>query len=122
MTLPRHASEMLVADIVHRFYEAVRGDPLLAPVFALRLGADWDAHLGKMVDFWSSLTLQSGRYSGQPHVAHRNLGLTVAHFERWLALFRETVEASCTGPVAALFLDRAHRVAESLQIGLDIGP
>jgi hemoglobin len=75
-----------------------------------------------MIDFWSSVALQTGRYAGQPHVMHRNLGLEPAHFERWLALFRNAVEENCEGAVADLFIDRATRIANSLQISLNIGP
>jgi hemoglobin len=106
---------------VHSFYARIREDAVLGPIFEERIGDSWDAHLATMVDFWSSLTLMSGRYGGKPHVAHFGLGLTVEHFERWLALFEEVVNAYCAGPAAALFIGRARRVADSLQIGLNIG-
>jgi hemoglobin len=75
-----------------------------------------------MVDFWSSVTMQTGTYFGKPHAAHNALGLTTEHFSRWLDLFDETIDACCTGFAAALFRDRARRIADSLQIGLNIGP
>ena len=109
--LPQQVSEALVERIVHAFYGLVRQDALLGPIFEARIGDGWDAHLATMVDFWSSLTLMSGRYGGKPHVAHFGLGLTTAHFERWLALFEEVVDTHCTGPAAALFIGRARRVA-----------
>lgn len=118
--LPQEVSEPLVAQIVHAFYDRVRQDGLLGPIFEARIG-NWDAHLATMVDFWSSLPLMSGRYGGKPHIAHLGLGLSPAHFEHWLALFESVVTAHCTGPAAALFIGRARRVADSLQIGLNIG-
>ena len=119
--LPQDVSEPLVERIVHSFYALIRQDSVLGPIFEERIGDGWDAHLTTMVDFWSSLTLMSGRYGGKPHVAHFGLGLTTEHFERWLALFEEVVDTHCTGPAAALFIGRARRVADSLQIGLNIG-
>jgi len=95
---------------------------VLGPIFEARLTGRWDTHLGKMVDFWSSVALKSGRYSGRPHAAHQELGLEPAHFERWLSLFERTAHDVCDGPAAAFFVDRAHRIADSLQIGLNIGP
>jgi hemoglobin len=68
------------------------------------------------------VVLRTGRYGGKPHVAHRDLGLSPAHFERWLSLFAATARDICAADAAALFVDRAHRIAESLQIGLNIGP
>lgn len=121
-SLPQELSEPLVEQLVHAFYARVRADSVLGPIFEARLAGRWDAHLGKMVDFWSSIALKSGRYAGQPHVAHQSLGLTPEHFERWLALFEDTLATVCAGPAAAFFIDRAHRIADSLQIGLNIGP
>ncbi|KUL94243.1 hemoglobin [Bosea sp. WAO] len=119
--LPQDVSEPLVERIVHDFYALIRQDAVLGPIFEERIGDGWDAHLATMVDFWSSLTLMSGRYGGKPHVAHFGLGLTMEHFEHWLVLFEGVVNAHCAGPAAALFIGRARRVADSLQIGLNIG-
>ena len=120
--LPQDISETLVAHLVDTFYRRIRQDPVLGPIFEARLQGRWDTHLAAMVDFWSSVTMLTGRYRGKPHVAHEPLGLTPEHFQRWLGLFEATVGDLCTGPAAALFIDRAHRIADSLQIGLNIGP
>ena len=117
-----HLSEPLIERLVHTFYGRIREDAVLGPIFELRLSGRWDAHLAKMVDFWSSIAMKSGRYSGQPHVAHQGLGLEPAHFQRWLNLFEGTVHDVCDDPAAAFLVDRAHRIADSLQIGLNIGP
>lgn len=120
--LPERISEELIARLVETFYGRVREDAVLGPIFMARLGENWEPHLAKLRDFWSSVTLMSGRYRGKPQAAHEPLGLQPAHFERWLALFEATVAETCDGPAAFLFIDRARRIAESLQIGLDIGP
>lgn len=119
--LPQQVSEALIERVVHDFYGLVRQDAMLGPIFEERIGDGWDAHLATLVDFWSSLTLMSGRYAGKPHTAHFGLGLRTEHFERWLALFERVVNTHCAGPAAALFIGRARRVADSLQIGLNIG-
>jgi hemoglobin len=111
-------SENLIADLVSTFYERVRRDPLLGPVFNDAVD-DWPAHLGRMRDFWSSVTLMSGRYKGKPIPAHAKLrAIEAAHFTHWLALFRETACDVCPPQAAALFIDRAERIAESLQVGV----
>ena len=83
---------------MHGFYDRVRADPLLAPVFAARIAdADWPAHLGRMVRFWSAVILMDGGYHGRPMQAHAALPVDAAHFDRWLALFRETAARAGAG-------------------------
>jgi len=118
---PRDLSEPLIERLVHEFYGRVRADAVLGPIFEARLAGRWDVHLAKMVDFWSSIALKTGRYEGRPHAAHHGLGLDPAHFERWLRLFEATVRDLFDGAAAAFLIDRAHRIADSLQIGLNIG-
>jgi hemoglobin len=120
--LPHEISDELVSRLVETFYGRVRLDPVLGPIFESQLEGRWDEHLAALKDFWSSVTMLTGRYRGKPHAAHVPLGLTPAHFEHWLGLFETTVNDLCAGPAAALFISRAHRIAESLQIGLNIGP
>ena len=62
---------------------------------------DWETHLQKMFAFWSSLTLLSGRYHGQPMMKHLPLPVDATHFDRWLALFEKTAEEVCPPAAAA---------------------
>ena len=79
--------EAILRDLVHRLYEKVRCDAELGPVFEARI-ADWEPHLDRMVAFWSSVALMTGRYHGAPMPAHATLPVTWTHFDRWLTLFR----------------------------------
>jgi hemoglobin len=111
--------EALIAHVVHTFYDRVRRDPVLGPIFVHTLGADWEPHLAKLVDFWSSVLLASGRYSGRPMPAHARIAeIDDALFDRWLALFAATVGDLCTPAQARLFLEKARRIGESLQLGI----
>lgn len=120
--LPSTLSEALVSDLVHLFYARIREDEVLGPLFEERLEGRWDDHLVRMVEFWESVVLLTGRYRGRPHEKHRGMLLDPRHFWRWLALFETTTRELCTGHAAETFISRAHRIADSLQIGLDIGP
>lgn len=120
--LPTALSPALVADLVNLFYARIREDAVLGPLFEQRLEGRWDEHLARMVEFWEAVVLLTGRYRGRPHERHRGMPLEPAHFERWLALFERTTRDLCAGQAAETFVMRAHRIAESLQIGLDIGP
>lgn len=107
----------LIERVVHRFYERVRDDAMLGPIFAVRIEQTrWPAHLATMVEFWSSVLLLTGSYKGKPVPAHMPLRLEDHHFRRWLALFRNVVEELCAPDGAALFMDRATRIAESLRM------
>ncbi|MDX1580614.1 MAG: group III truncated hemoglobin [Alphaproteobacteria bacterium] len=109
--------EALIDRLVRCFYNEVRRDPLLGPVFNARI-TDWEPHLQQMIAFWSSVALLSGRYHGRPMDKHLPLPIEGRHFERWLSLFEQTAEDVCSGPAAAFFIERAHRIAESLQLGI----
>lgn len=107
----------ILRELVHRFYTRVRGDAMLGPIFAARI-SDWAPHLDRMVAFWSSVALMTGRYHGRPVPAHAPLPLTAAHFDRWLALFRQTAHEVCTPEGAAHVIERAERIARSLMIAV----
>lgn len=113
-------TEALIRQVVFGFYDRVRVDPLLAPVFDAAIAPeDWPHHLERMCDFWSSVLLKSGRFQGRPLQKHLGLpGLSDAHFHRWLSLFRHTVQDLCPPPVADLFLQRALMIAQSFRLAL----
>jgi len=110
--------ETVLTAVVHRFYDKIRNDEVLGPVFEQRI-RDWDTHLAKMVDFWSSVALMTGRYSGTPMQAHLLLPVEWPHFERWLALFHDTAAESCTAAGTAHLMDRAQRIARSLNMAIE---
>lgn len=113
------ADDQLIRTLVAAFYGSIRTDPLLGPIFAAHV-TDWPAHLAKMEDFWSSMVLRTGRYSGRPIQAHMKLeGLTTEHFDRWLALWRDTVHRLVPQPPArAAFLNAAHRMAANMHAAI----
>lgn len=115
-------TEELIRRLVETFYDRVIRDPELGPIFQKALSGRWSKHLALMVDFWSSVALRTGRYQGKPQAAHMGMSLTPELFSRWLALFEQTARELCEPDAAAFFVDRAQRIAESLQIGLGIGP
>ena len=109
--------EAMIETLIRGFYARVREDPLLAPIFESRI-TDWEPHLKNMFAFWSSLTLQTGRYHGQPMAKHMPLAVDARHFDRWLGLFEETARDLCPPAAAERFIERARRVAESLELGV----
>jgi hemoglobin len=110
--------ETVLCRLVDRFYAKVRTDAELGPIFASRI-AEWEPHLERMAAFWSSVALMTGRYHGRPVPAHAGLPVGWAHFERWLALFRETARETCTPEGAAHVIERAERIARSLSLATE---
>ena len=109
--------EKVLHDLVHAFYAKVRRDRVLGPIFAARI-VDWDPHLDRMVAFWSSVALMTGRYHGRPVPAHTPLPIRGAHFDCWLALFRETAREICVPAGADHVIELAERIARSLHIAV----
>ena len=113
-------TEASIAVLIDRFYTAIRRDPVLGPVFEAAIAEDeWPRHLATMRSFWSSVMLASGRYSGNPVSVHRAVrGLERPMFLRWLALFEATAAELFAPDQAALFADKANRIATSLQLAI----
>ncbi len=109
--------EPMIDRLVRSFYARAQQDPLIGPIFARHVD-DWEDHYARLRDFWSSVALMSGRYHGQPMAKHLPLGIDTPHFNRWLELFVETAQEVCPPAAAALFIDRAHRIADSLEMGI----
>jgi len=109
--------ERMIEQLVHSFYARVREDPMLGPIFNSRV-QDWDTHLKRMCAFWSSVALSSGVYHGQPMRMHLPLPVDAAHFDRWLELFEQTARGLFSEQVAQHFIERARRIATSLELGI----
>ena len=109
--------EAMIDALVETFYARVRDDDLIGPVFAARVD-DWGPHLAQMKLFWSSVALSTGVYQGRPMPKHLPLPIDATHFDRWLALFEATSRELCPPVAAAHFMERARRIAESLELGV----
>lgn len=117
--LPLGITRAMVTELVHTFYGKVRADAVLGPIFERRI-TNWAPHLEKLVRFWCSISLMTGEYHGRPMPAHMNLGIVPDHFGRWLGLWTETANEVCPPPAAAFFIERAHLIARSLQLGIGL--
>lgn len=113
--------EAYISVLVDTFYGHIQNHDVLGPIFQHAIGENWDVHLTRMKEFWSSVALNTGVYSGKPvpaHHKHKNM-IEGAHFETWLGLFRETLEeTAATKEAVDYFMLRANRIAKSLQLAL----
>ena len=109
----------MIDRLVRNFYGKARQDEVLGPVFAARV-VDWEPHLARMCGFWSSVALMTGTYHGRPMEKHLPLPVDARHFDRWLQLFREAAHEVCPPAAAAHFVERAERIAQSLEMGIAV--
>ncbi len=112
--------EVYISLLVDEFYRRIRADETLGPIFEEAIGDRWEYHLPRMKSFWASVALNAGTYSGQPVPAHKKLNqVQQSHFQTWLALFRQTLQDTAPTPEAVdYFMERANRIAESLQLAM----
>ena len=126
-------TETQIEDLVATFYARIRKHPSLGPIFARVIGDDWTPHLKVMCDFWSSVMLTTGRYKGRPIPAHVRINdprinqqqdgmiepplIQPVHFAEWLSLFEATAKELFAPDLAASFVEKAKRIAESLKLG-----
>jgi len=108
-----------VARLVDAFYDRVRADNLLGPIFDDVAHVDWATHLPRMYDFWEAVLFGAATFKGDPLVVHaalsRQIPLTNGTFDRWVALFYATVDDLFAGPMADQAKLRAGRIAATLQ-------
>ena len=115
--------EALLRRFLDHFYDRVRRDPTIGPLFERVIGEEWGPHLNRIQAFWSSVMLKTGRYHGNPLAVHRAIaGLEPHFFDRWLALFEESAREVLSPDLADAFVSKAHLIAESLRLGLYFKP
>lgn len=108
-------TEKDVAILVNAFYGKVRQDELLASVFNPIIKDNWDFHLKRMVDFWSTILLYTKKYKDDPMPKHLPLAIGKEHFERWLKLFNETIDELFEGEIADNARKRANNIARIMK-------
>jgi hemoglobin len=105
--------------LVDTFYNKVREDNLIGPIFNERIQNRWPEHLSKMYTFWQTVLLGEHTYYGSPFPPHAQLPIDPIHFERWLALFAETLNELFSGEVANEAIWRANKMAVMFQYKIE---
>jgi len=106
--------------LVNSFYDKVRNDELLAPVFSKRIpdANAWPYHLGIMCNFWETVLFAKEAYRGNPFPKHIGLSIASTHFDRWIELFHKTIDTYFAGPKAQEAKDRAVKMRRLFEIKL----
>lgn len=97
---------------VNGFYDKVRHDEMLEPVFASKIPDEaWPAHLQRMYAFWNAILFAETGFQGNPMQKHLSLPVDENHFGRWLHLFNQTIDENFSGPKAIEAKSRAASIA-----------
>ena len=105
--------------LVDTFYDKVREDQLIGPIFNERIQNRWPQHLAKMYTFWQTVLLGEHTYYGSPFPPHANLPVQKEHFERWLSLFSQTLQELFSGEIANEAIWRANKMAVMFQYKIE---
>jgi len=105
-------TEADVKLLVNTFYGKVRKDEILAPIFEPIIKDNWEPHLMRMTDFWSTILLYTKKYKDDPMPKHLPLPIDQVHFDRWLQLFNQTIGELFEGTIAQNASKRANSIAK----------
>ena len=104
-----------IRKLVDTFYEKVRKDDLIGPIFNEKIQDRWPRRLEKMYTFWQTILLGEHTYFGSPFPPHANLPVSHQHFEKWMELFTKTIDELFTGEKANDAKWRAGKMAEMFE-------
>jgi hemoglobin len=114
----RHDCERLV----RAFYGRALSDPVIGFIFVDVAHLDLEEHVPRIASFWETILLGVQSYAGgafRPHaVLNTKVRLRAGHFERWLWLWRTTVDELFAGERAELAKVHADRVAKAFHARL----
>lgn len=109
-----------VSLLVHKFYEKIRNDDLLGPIFESHIADDhWKVHLDKLTDFWETNLFGIPKFKGNPTQKHINVDKNMnhqieqTHFGKWLQLWFETIDELFEGEYADKAKFSARKMATS---------
>jgi hemoglobin len=102
--------------LVNSFYDKIKTDKVLGPIFNERIQGRWPEHIEKMYRFWQTVLLGEHTYFGSPFPPHAQLPVGHEHFLKWMELFNPTVDELFTGEKATEAKWRAAKMAEMFEI------
>lgn len=101
--------------LVNTFYDRIRKDELLGPIFDGIIQNKWPEHLEKMYRFWQTVLLEEHTYFGSPFPPHAKMPVNKTHFDQWVGLFSMTVDELFVGETANRAKWQGERMATMFQ-------
>ena len=107
--------------LMHEFYAVAIEDNSIGYIFTDVARLNLEHHLPIIGDFWETMLFQTGAYARHgrnPLQVHGEIAektpLLFEHFERWLEIFTETVDANFEGDRADFIKMRARAIANRM--------
>lgn len=108
-----------IVTLVDCFYEKVLVDDTIGFLFTEVAQIQMEHHMPIMYNFWESMLLGNMVYKGNPMTKHivldQKTRLEQVHFDRWITLFKSTIDAHFSGPKANEAKERATSIALLMQ-------
>ena len=108
-----------IETLINKFYKRIVSDELIGHFFTKVVKLDWEKHIPVMYDFWETTLLGQIKYKGNPMLKHIQLSkketLTPAHFDRWLAHWKKTIEENFSGNKAKEAIQKANQIGGLMQ-------
>ena len=105
--------------LVHNFYDKLMVDEVIGHFFTSVVPLDLTEHLPIICRFWEAMLLDNPVYQGNPMTKHLVMdeisSLEPEHFQRWLTLWEETLDAHFIGPHVDKAKERARNIALLMQ-------
>ena len=106
--------------LVDSFYKKVVKDDTIGYFFTEIIVLDWEKHIPLMYDFWETTLFHRAIYKGNPIKTHLDLHhiseLNKIHFDRWVHLFKTTIDQYFEGPKSEMAKQRAVSIATIMQV------
>lgn len=108
-----------IFQLVLAFYQEVKADQMLGPVFNT-IVEDWDEHHDLITNFWAKNLFGEAGYQGNPLTAHQQVDrkmafqMSTAHFGQWLLLWFQTIDRLFAGKNAETLKRRARKMSTFL--------
>ena len=111
-----------LTQLMESFYHKALQDDVIGHFFNEVAPLQMETHIPLIVDFWETIVFDKAKYSGNVLGVHEHLHQLSAfkeeHFNRWVALFKETVNELFFGEKAEMIKQRGESIATVMKIKL----
>jgi hemoglobin len=101
--------------LVDTFYDQVKENKTIGPIFDEVAKINWQEHLPNMYDFWESVLFGKGVFKGNPMIKHillsKKTTMSPVQFDAWLELWTATVNANFMGKKSDEIISKAKSIA-----------
>ena len=109
--------------LVDTFYKKIIVDDKIGFFFTKVIKLDWNKHIPAMYDFWETTLLGVAKYKGNPMLKHIDLNaiekLNAEHFERWLSLWKETIQGNFVGEISEQAIKKADQIGGLIKFKIE---